>query len=230
MVVRPSGWVKVQVPFWWVIVMSSVWIQSWQRQQNNPEFATEVTPPRVHQIRWWTSQSLGWCVAARAAAGLVPGDHRPALRGGHGALRAADVQGLGVGSEHDPGDLAVAGDPLEHAPRDRLPGLGEDRRVHPGLPGLGGERVPADRDGQVRADLRPAAAGPGVQEEPGQVTQGVRVALPGAAPVVGCGDADDRPQRGPDQLGGLRGQQPTHVTTLQGVRDAAARTCPASSR
>ena len=74
MVVRPSGWVKVKVPAWWVIVMCSVWIQSWQAQQRRPEFSTEVAPPGVQGIRWWTSQSRGGAWQPGPAAGAVAGD------------------------------------------------------------------------------------------------------------------------------------------------------------
>src|SRR3954469_13712012 len=92
-------------------------------------------------------------VAAGAAAGPVSGDHGAALGGGDDPLGPADVQRLAVGSEDDPGGLAVAGDPVQHGAGDGLPGLGEGRGVDAGVSGGGGQGLEADGDVEVRADL-----------------------------------------------------------------------------
>ena len=60
-----------------------------------------------------------WRVAAGVLAVLVAGDDRPAFGAGVGAFGASDVQHLGLGSEHDPGDRRVTREPRQHAVRDR---------------------------------------------------------------------------------------------------------------
>src|SRR3954454_25023796 len=56
-------------------------------------------------------------VTARSATGPISRDHRLALSGCDDAAGARDLGGLPVPAEHDAGQLAVAGDAIEHRSR-----------------------------------------------------------------------------------------------------------------
>ncbi len=164
----------------------------------------------------------GWSVAARVPTATVPRYDRTPLRSGVGPLAPAHVQGLAVGPEHDPRDLAVAGDPVQDRSRDRGAVVQLSRRqpapssrstrLGDGGP-LGGppqrlEGLPADVHAYVRAHLRPAAGQSAVQNQPGELGQGVRTPLVGGAEVVRSGDADYSPQCGCEHLTVLGGEEP----------------------
>src|SRR3954447_5892163 len=55
----------------------------------------------------------GWRMTARAATGAISGDDRLALRRGDDPTRAPDVEDLAVRPEHDAGQRAIAGNPVE---------------------------------------------------------------------------------------------------------------------
>src|SRR4051794_36642969 len=92
------------------------WTWVWWRSQSSPLFSSEVCPPYIHSMRWWTSHQ---CVGAsqpvlcrfNCAAVPVAVFDGLADRRRHEPLRSADVEGNAVGVEHDPGDVRVAGHP-----------------------------------------------------------------------------------------------------------------------
>ena len=131
----------------------------------------------------------------------VSGVQCPAERAGEGALCPADVEHLRLRAEHDPGDLAVTGEPVQHAPRQRLAGVLQLGRVDAAAVGSREQRLVGDLHDQLRPHARVPAHRARVEHPLAHRDQRVGAALPGRSLVVGVRDTDLGLQSGRHDLG-----------------------------